>query len=81
MSHHGWLAALAGFVAVSGFQAHAGIRGSSWAGPPWIELAITSLAACWLLLQYLATRRQHSRAAGTRRLLTQGGFHQRPGEG
>jgi hypothetical protein len=36
-----------------GFQAHAGISGTSWADPPWIELAITSLAACWLLLRHL----------------------------
>jgi len=36
-----------------GFQAHAGISGKSWADPAWIELAITSLAACWLLLRHL----------------------------
>jgi hypothetical protein len=37
------------------FQANAGITGTSWAAPPWIELAITSLAACWLLLRHLTT--------------------------
>jgi hypothetical protein len=38
-------------LAIAGaFQAHAGISGASWAAPPYIELAITSLAACWLLL-------------------------------
>jgi hypothetical protein len=39
------------------FQAHAGISGASWAAPPYIELAITSLAACWLLLH---TPRTHA---------------------
>jgi hypothetical protein len=37
------------------FQANAGITGTSWAAPPWIELAITSLIACWLLLRQLTT--------------------------
>ena len=36
------------------FQANAGISGASWAAPPYLELAITSLAACWLLLRHLA---------------------------
>jgi hypothetical protein len=36
-----------------GFPAHAGISGKSRADPPWIELAITSLAACWLLPRHL----------------------------
>jgi hypothetical protein len=31
-------------------QARAGISGASWAASPYLELAITSLAACWLLL-------------------------------
>jgi hypothetical protein len=45
-------------LAIAGaFQAHAGISGASWAAPPYIELAITSLAACWLLLH---TPRTHS---------------------
>jgi hypothetical protein len=38
------------------FQANAGISGASWAAPPYLELAITSLAACWLLLRHLVVR-------------------------
>jgi hypothetical protein len=38
-------------LAIAGaFQARAGVSGASWAAPPYLELAITSLAACWLLL-------------------------------
>jgi hypothetical protein len=45
-------------LAIAGaFQAHAGISGASWAAPPYLELAITSLAACWLLLH---TPRTHA---------------------
>ncbi len=45
-------------LAIAGaFQARAGISGASWAAPPYIELAITSLAACWLLLHRPGTRR------------------------
>lgn len=48
-----YMAALAVAGAV---QAHAGIGGASWAAPPYVELAITSLAACWLLLHAPRTR-------------------------
>jgi hypothetical protein len=44
---------MAALAFAGGFQANAGISGASWAGPPWIELALTSLAACWLLLRNL----------------------------
>ena len=53
-----YMAALAGAGA---FQAHAGISGASWAAPPYLELAITSLVACWLLLQ---TPRTHAPPRG-----------------
>jgi hypothetical protein len=45
-------------LAIAGaFQARAGISGASWSAPPYIELAITSLAACWLLLRTRDPRR------------------------
>jgi hypothetical protein len=43
------------------FQARAGISGAFWAAPPYIELALTSLAACWLLLHTQQTRARESR--------------------
>ncbi|HUK72705.1 MAG TPA: hypothetical protein VLW50_28765 [Streptosporangiaceae bacterium] len=46
------------------FQARAGISGASWAAPPYIELAITSLAACWLLLYRPRTHAQESLPRG-----------------
>jgi hypothetical protein len=45
------------------FQANAGISGASWADPPWIELALTSLAACWLLLRNLTAAASPGRPA------------------
>jgi hypothetical protein len=48
---------MAALACVGAFQAHAGISGVSWAAPPYLELAITSLAACWLLLH---TPRTHA---------------------
>jgi hypothetical protein len=38
-------------VCAGAFQAHAGISGASWAAPPYLELAVTSLAVCWMLLR------------------------------
>jgi hypothetical protein len=43
---------MASLATAGAFQAHAGISGASWAAPPYIELAVTSLAACWLLLRH-----------------------------
>lgn len=43
---------MAALATAGAFQAHAGISGASWAAPPYIELAVTSLAACWLLLRH-----------------------------
>ncbi len=52
-------------LAVAGvFQARAGISGASWAAPPYIELVITSLAACWLLLHAARTHAQQSLPRG-----------------
>jgi hypothetical protein len=39
-------------VLAGAFQASAGVAGASWAVPPYIELATTSVAACWLLLRF-----------------------------
>jgi hypothetical protein len=71
---------MASLAAAGGFQAHAGISGASWAGPPWIELALTSLAACWLLLHYLTTGASTREAAGTYPQLIPGGSRRRPRE-
>jgi len=52
-------------LAVGGaFQARAGISGATWAAPPYIELAITSLAACWLLLHIPRTHARESLPRG-----------------
>jgi hypothetical protein len=44
---------MAALAFAGGFQASAGINGASWTAQPYIELAVTSLAACWLLLRHL----------------------------
>jgi hypothetical protein len=52
-------------LAIAGaFQARAGISGASWAAPPYIELAITSLAACSLLLHRPRTHAQQGLPRG-----------------
>jgi hypothetical protein len=55
---------MAALACAGAFQAHAGISGASWAAPPYLELAITSLAACWLLLHTPRTRAQQSLPGG-----------------
>jgi hypothetical protein len=55
---------MAALAIVGAFQVRAGISGASWAAPPYIELAITSLAACWLLLHRPRTHAQESLPRG-----------------